>query len=282
MPFPDENEFVLPGGISLNVGPDSDGVTMTCATLGGWGSPGSKSSGQPREGEHGDSPTPNPKLKPRVLQMSGLINAPTRLLREQAEFRLEAALSLELFDMTVVGAIPLRVRAERSGDITIDDDTDIQSAWQAELKCPDPLRYGPAKQVALSLPSVSGGMQFPMRFPLRFTGSTVSGDEAAVNDGNIQAPTVATLTGPLDTPRLTNLRTGQWVQYNDTLAAGEFVVIYLKNPLVALLMGTAQRGGRISTGGGGTWGIRPGSNVIAFRAAGGTGTALLEFSDTYQ
>jgi hypothetical protein len=281
MPFPDENEFVLPGGISLNTGPDADGVTMTCATLGGWGSPGSKSSGQPREGEHGDSPTPNPKLKPKVLQMSGRIDAPTRLLREQAEHRLQAAISLELFDLTVVAAIPLRVRAERSGDITIDDDTDTQSSWQAELKCPDPLRYGQAKQTLLNLPSVSGGVRFPLRFPLRFTGSTVSGDATVTNAGNIQAPTVATLTGPLDTPRVTNLRTGQWVQYNDSLAAGEFVVIYMRNPLVALLMGTAQRGGRISTGGGGTWGIRPGDNVIAFRAASGSGTALLDYSDTY-
>lgn len=282
MPFPDENELVLPGGISLNVGPDADGVTMTCATLAGWGSPGSKTSGQSREGEHGDSPTPNPKLKPRILQLSGRIEAPTRLLREEAEHRLTAAFSLELFDLSVVAAIPLRVRAERQGDITIEDDTDTKSSWQAELKCPDPLRYGQAKQFTLNLPAVSGGVRFPLRFPLRFTGSTVSGDVTVVNAGNIQAPTVATLTGPLDTPRLTNLRTGQWVQYNDSLAAGEFVVLYLRNPLTALLMGTAGRTGRVSTGGGGTWGVRPGENVIAFRAADGTGTALLDLSDTYQ
>ena len=88
-------------------------------------------------------------------------------------------------------------------------------------------------------------------------------------------------TGPLTTPRLTNLLTGQWVQYNDTLAGGEFVVIYLRNPMVALLQGTALRTGKVSTGGGGTWGIKPGDNAISFRSAAGSGTALTAFSDTY-
>lgn len=282
MPFPDENEFILPGGITLNTGPDADGVVMTCASLDGWGSPGSKGGGTSREGEHGESPAPNPKLQARTLTLTGRIEASTILLRQRAEHRLQAALGLELFDLTVVDGIPLRVRAQRAGEISRADDTDTQVTWQAELRCPDPLRYGQAKGLLLNLPAVSGGVRFPLRFPLRFTGSTVSGDGDAVNDGNITAPTVATFTGPLATPRLTNLLTGQWVQYNDTLAAGEFVVLYLKFPLVALLQGTALRTGKVSTGGGGTFGVKPGTNTIAFRAASGTGTAELAWSDTYQ
>lgn len=281
MPFPDENEFTFSTGISLNTGADVDGVVMTCASLDGWGSPGSKTEGQPREGEHGDSPAPNPKLKARMLQITGRIAAPTILLRQQAEHRLLAAISLGLFDLTVVDAIPLRVTAQRSGDISRVDDTDLQVTWQAELKCPDPLRYGEAKTLLLNLPAVSGGVQFPLRFPLRFTGSTVSGDGDAVNDGNETAPTVITLTGPLTTPRVTNVLTGQWVQYNDTLAVGEYVVINLRNPMTALLQGTALRTGKVSTGGGGTWGIKPGTNTIAFRAASGSGTAHLAWSDSY-
>jgi hypothetical protein len=282
MPFPDENEFILPDGITLNAGRDSDGVLMTCATLDGWGSPGSKTSGQSREGAHGDSPAPNPKLKPRVLQMTGRIDAPTRLLRQQAEHRLQAALGLELFEMTVVDGISLTVHAERSGDISIADDTDRKSTWQAELKCPDPLRYGEAKQLLLNLPAVTGGVRFPLRFPVQFTGSTITGDGDAENAGNETAPTVVTLTGPLTNPRVVNTETGQWVTYNDTLATGEFVVLYLQAPLLALLQGTALRTGKVSTGGGGPWGIERGNNLIAFRADSGTGTALLEWSDSYQ
>lgn len=282
MPFPEENEFVLPDGIVLNSDRDSDGVLWTCATLDGWGSPGSKTSGVSREGEHGESPAPNPKMRARTLQMTGRIDAPTRLLRQQAEHRLEAALSLELFDLTVVDGIPLTVHAQRAGDISLVDDTDRKSTWQAELKCPDPRRYGDAQDLLLNLPAVTGGVRFPIRFPVQFTGSSTSGDGTVENAGNETAPATVTFTGPLTTPKLTNLLTGQWVQYNDTLAVGEYVVLYLRNPLVALLQGTALRTGKVSTGGGGTWGIKPGSNPISFRAASGSGTALLEFADTYQ
>lgn len=281
MPFPEETEFVLPDGITLNGDRNSDGVLVTCEKVTGWGSPGSKSQGQSREGEHGSSPAPNPKLAQRVMQISGRIDAPTRLLRQQTELRLQAALGLNLFDLTVVDGIELTVQAQRSGDVTIDDDTDTQSNWLAELTCPDPRRYGTAKTLTIELPSTSGGVRFPIRFPLRFTGTMTSGDAAATNDGNESAPAVVTFTGPLTSPRLTNLLTGQWVQYNDTLAAGEFVVLYLRNPLVALLQGTALRTGKVSTGGGGTWGIKPGANPLAFRAGGGTGTAQIDFNDCY-
>lgn len=282
MPFPDENEFQLPDGIVLNSARDSDGVLWTCASLDGWGSPGSKGGWVNREGDHGESPVSNPKLQARTLQMTGRIDAPTRLLRQRAEHRLQAALSLELFDMTVVDGIPLTVHAQRAGEISQVDDTDTRSTWQAELRCPDPRRYGAAQQVVMNLPAVTGGLRFPIRFPVRFTGSSTTGDATVVNAGNETAPATVTFTGPLTTPKITNLLTGQWVQYNDTLASGEYVVLYLRTPLVALLQGTALRSGKVSTGGGGTWGVKPGSNTVSFRAGGGSGTALLEFADSYQ
>ncbi|HEY2086243.1 MAG TPA: hypothetical protein VGH54_09490 [Mycobacterium sp.] len=282
MPFPDETELHLPNGITLNGDPDTDGVLMTCATLDGWGSPGSKTAGQSREGDHGESPAPNPKLNARTLQLTGRIQAPTRELRQHAEHRLTAALGLALFDLTVVDAIPLKVQAQRSGDMAVADDTDTQSTWQAELKCPDPRRYGTDRTITLGLPATTGGVQFPVRFPLRFTGTTLSGDVYAPNEGNMPAPITVTFTGPLQSPTIRNVDTGQWVTYNDALAAGEFVVLYLRYPLVALLQGTALRTGKVSTGGGGTLEIEPGGNNIAFRSAGGSGTADLAFSDTYQ
>lgn len=282
MPFPEETEFVLPNGLTLNSGLDDDGVLITCASVSGWGSPGSKSQGVPREGEHGASPAPNPKLDARVLNMQGRIAAPTRLLRQQAEHRLEAALGLQLFDLTVVDSIELHTQAQRSGKVDIDDDTDTACNWMAELTCPDPRRYGASKQITMSLPSVTGGLRFPIRFPIRFTGSSTSGDDTVTNEGNETAPLMVTFNGPLTTPKLTNLGTGQWVQYNDVLAVGEFVVLYLRYPLVALLQGTALRTGKVSTGGGGIFGIKPGANALSFRAAAGTGTADVAFEDTYQ
>lgn len=282
MPFPEETEFILPDGIVLNAAPVG-GVFFSCATFDGWGSPGSKSSGTSREGEHGDSPAPNPKLGARILQMSGRIAAPTRLARQQAEHRLEAALSLALFDLTVTDGIPLKVQAQRQGEVSRADDTDVASLWQAELKCPDPRRYGIAdRQQSLTLPVLSGGVRFPLRFPLRFDGSTTFGDADVINLGNMPAPAKVTFTGPLTTPSITNVTTGQSVTYNDTLAVGETLVLYLRYPMLALLQGTANRTGKVSTGGGGIWAINPGTNSLAFRSVAGSGTALVEWSDTYQ
>jgi hypothetical protein len=283
MPFPDENEIHLPGGIILNGDRDGDGVLMTLATLDGWGSPGSTGGGQQRAGAHGESPAPNPKLTARTLSLTGRIDAPTILLRQQAEHRLQGALGLDLFDLTVVDAIPLRVQAQRSGQISRADDTDTQVTWQTELRCPDPQRYGTAHTLSLALPSTTGGDTWPEQWPEQFDGTTTSGDVTATNAGNIAAPSRVTFTGPLTSPSLTNFSTGQGVTYNSTLAAGEFVYIYLRTPMLALLMGTAARTGLISTsGGGGPWGVEPGSNQIAFRASAGSGTALLEYSDSFQ
>lgn len=281
MPFPDENEFVLPDGITLNGDRDADGVLVTCATLDGWGSPGSTGGGRQKDGAHGESPAPNPKLQARVLQLTGRIDAPSKILRQQMEHRLEAALGLDLFDLTVLDAIPLTVQAQRSAAISVVDDTDQASTWQAELKCPDPRRYGGTESLDIPLPEQSGGVRFPLRFPLRFTGGTETGERTATNNGNFTADTYARLNGPLTSPLLANLRTGQTVTYNDTLASGEYVDLYLTTPMLALLMGTANRSGRISTSGGGPFGLLKGDNPIAFRAAGGTGTAHLEWKHTY-
>lgn len=283
MPYPDEREIHLPGGIIVNGGPNVDGVEYTLATLDGWGSPGGTGGGQQRSGAHGRT-APKQWLKPRVMTATGLIKAPTQLLRQQAEHRLEAVLGLDLFDMTVVDAIPLKVQAQRVGDISRTDDTDLRTTWQAELEAPDPRRYGvTAKSLLLGLPVSTGGNTWPGEsWPEIFLGSTQSGDGDAVNDGNLNAPVKVTFTGPLEVPQALNVTTGQSVSYVATLAVGEFVDVYMTTPMVALLMGTADRTGYVSTAGGGPWGLAPGQNHIAFRAASGTGTALLQWSDTYQ
>jgi hypothetical protein len=276
MPYPDEREVQIPG-INLNGGPDSNGVLITCATLDGWGSPGGTGGVQQRAAAHGGT-NPRQWLKPRTLQATGLIQAPTAMLRQDAEHRLAAALGLALFDLTVVDAITLRVRARREGDVTIADDTDIQSTWQAELTCPDPRRYGASHEIPFGLPLATGGMTFPVTFPMTFGGTSISGDRNAPNAGNFEAPTTIRFDGPLTNPSLTHVGLGRNLTYNGTLAAGEYVVIST-SPLRALLMGNASRTGLVS---GTPWLVQPGpTNLIAFRADLGTGTALLSYDDSF-
>lgn len=275
MPYPDEREVHIPG-INLNTGRDSNGVLITCATLDGWGSPGGTGGVQQRAAAHGGT-NPRQWLKPRVLTATGRIDAPTIALRQDAEHRLAAALGLDLFDVTVIDAIQLRVRGRREGEVTIADDTDTQSTWQAELTCPDPRKYGTAREIAFTLPLAVGGLTFPMTFPMTFSGASSTGDRNAPNDGNFSAPTTIRFDGPLTNPSLTNVDLGRTLTYNGALAAGEWVVIYT-DPLRALLMGNASRTGLVS---GSPWQVSEGGDLIAFRAALGTGTALLTYSDSF-
>lgn len=277
MPYPDEREVHIPG-INLNAGRDSNGVLITCATLDGWGSPGGTGGVQQRAAAHGGT-NPRQWLKPRTLTATGRIEAPTAMLRQDAEHRLAAALGLAMFDLTVLDAITLRARVRREGEVTIADDTDTQSTWQAELTCPDPRRYGETHEIPFTLPLAIGGMTFPVTFPMTFTAAGSSGDRNAPNAGNFEAPTTIRFDGPLTTPSLTHVGLGQKLTYNGTLALGEFVLIST-NPLRALLMGNASRTGLLS---GTPWQVQSGgTNLIAFRAALGTGTALLSYDDAYQ
>lgn len=278
MPYPDEREFHLPGGIVLNGDRDGNGVLMTCSKLDGWGSPGGTGGVQQRAAADGGT-NPRQWLKPRALSATGRIEAPTAALRQDAEHRLEAALGLAMFDLRVVDAIPLRVRTRREGDIAMEDDTDLQSTWQADLICPDPRRYGVNPHtVLIGLPSAVGGMSFPVTFPMSFGGSYSSGDQNAPNAGNYPAPVTIRIDGPVTNPSLTNVATGQTLTYNGSLAAGEWVAIYT-DPLRALLMGNGGRTGLLS---GSPWQLVPGDNLIAFRATAGTGTALITYDDAYQ
>jgi hypothetical protein len=281
MPYPDEREVHIPG-IDLNAGRDSNGVLITCATLDGWGSPGATGGVQQRAAAHGGT-NPRQWLKPRTLTATGLIQAPTIALRQDAEHRLAAALGLDVFDLTVVDAIQLRVGARREGEVTIADDTDIQSTWQAELTCPDPRKYGAHWELPFSLPLAVGGLTFPMTFPMTFSGASISGDRNAPNAGNFTAPVTIRFDGPLTNPSLTLVgdgtpqRPSRTLTYNGVLGVGEFVTIDT-DPLRALLMGNASRTGLLS---GSPWQVPASGNLIAFRAAAGTGTALLTYDDSY-
>lgn len=277
MPYPDEREVHIPG-IGLNTGRDGNGVLITCATLDGWGSPAGTGGVQQRAGAHGGT-NPRQWLKPRMLTATGRIEAPTPELRQDAEHRLEAALGLALFDLTVVDAVPLRVRARREGEISRADDTDLQTTWQAELICPDPRRYGiNGHSVAIGVPLTVGGLTYPVQYPIQYGGAFASGDRNAPNAGNFLAPVTIRFDGPLTSPSLTNVALGRTLTYNGVLAVGEWVIIGT-DPLRALLMGNAGRTGLVS---GTPWQVAPGNNLIAFRAAAGSGTALLTYDDAYQ
>lgn len=277
MPMPDEAEVTL-NGLPINQGRDANGVLVTCSKITGWGPAAVTGGVQQKSGMHGGS-NPRQWYQPLTLTVTGMVQAPTRALAERAKHDFNARVALDLFPLIVTETIPVQVLARANGAVDWDDDTDSQWLYSIELICPDPFKYGTsARSMTLSLPATSGGMRFPARFPLRFTGSTVSGDGEATNAGN--HPTVPTirLAGPLVNPAITSQEQGRTVTYRDTIAAGEFVDVDMAN-WSALLNGVASRSGKLV---GSAWSLQPGDNTVSFRAQSGSGTAQFQWRDTYR
>lgn len=144
--------------------------------------------------------------------------------------------------------------------------------------CADPRRYRlEARTVVASLPAASGGLGYPLSYPLEY-GTASSTAAMAPNDGGAHTPLVVTFTGPLTNPQLAS---ADWrLGFDMTLAAGEQLVVATAAG-TALLDGTADR----------LYTIRPDSDplelclippdgtTLTLTAADGTGTASVTHHD---
>lgn len=279
MPMPDEAQVEL-NGLQINNGPDVDGVTVTCAKITGWGVPAPTGGVVQRSGTHGGT-NPTQWTGPRLVTLTGMVQAPTRALREAAVTDFNSRIDLDLFPLRITENIALQALARQNGPVEWNDDTEVVWSYNVELICPDPIRYGVVpRHLELQLPASVGGLRVPIRTPIRVTGASATGDGTGENAGNRAVFPTIRFDGPCSRPSLRNVNTGQLLTYRGDLAVGEFVVINTAYQS-ALLMGTASRGGLVS---GDLWAIPPGINTIAFRAASGTTAALatVDWLDGYK
>lgn len=138
----------------------------------------------------------------------------------------------------------------------------------------DPLRYSStAKSAATSVAASTGGMVTPMDTPMVTTGSGSSGDVTVTNDGTAPAPWQAFLTGPLTTPRL--ILGGETITVDGEIASGSTAILDSRDGSL-LIDGAPYPWVTVDSV---WWEIPPGSSTFSFRAAGGTGTALLTWRD---
>lgn len=148
-----------------------------------------------------------------------------------------------------------------------------------QFLCADPRRYSlTERRVTSSLPSSSGGLVYPLTYPLDY-GTSSSGAATAYNDGAVAAPLVVTFRGPLVNPVLV---ASDWrLAFNITLAAGETLIADTAEG-TALLNGTADRLYTIRNDSDPMERcvLRPGSTNLSLIADGGTGTAVVSYHDT--
>ncbi|MEV5849822.1 phage tail protein [Streptomyces sp. NPDC051985] len=205
---------------------------------------------------------------PRVITLEGTAIAPDRAVREAAKDRLAAVLADGSGLVPLVVTEPHRVRralVRLSAETKIVDRKAGVLEFSLTMTAPDPLRYSYGLNVrTCPLPSSSGGVSFPLTFPLDFGSGSSGGRLLLENAGTAPTWPVWRIGGPCVQPVITDTATGEELAFDLTLQDGEFLLVDTDARSV-LLQGTASR--RAALRPGSDWfPLRPGQNPVLFRA----------------
>ncbi|MGW0838217.1 phage distal tail protein [Streptomyces prunicolor] len=94
--------------------------------------------------------------------------------------------------------------------------------WQAT----DPRRYELAERTAsATLPVSEAGLSWPLSWPLPFGNPGSTGALSTMNVGDSETHPIVEFRGPVTRPSLTNLATGDAIEYDMPLAAGDVLTV---------------------------------------------------------
>lgn len=155
-------------------------------------------------------------------------------------------------------------------------------------KVKDPTIYGyPSKTASTQgtdATTAGGAAVFPFAFPVVFGASTISVTSTATNNGDISAyPASIVIVGPVNTPKVTNAATGEYIEVSKNLASSSNVltISYDKDSLSVDLDGNSVMD-FVSSGS--TWfKIKPGGNAITLTgtSVGANAYVIVNYYDAY-
>jgi hypothetical protein len=159
------------------------------------------------------------------------------------------------------------------------DELPASSRWQLQLQATDFLIYSETEQsTSLTLP-VSGGVTLPLTFPFSF-GASSGGSATATNNGTSSTAPTIVFAGPLQNPRLSNDTTGEVMELNLTLLAGEEVTVDMANRTIIQDTSTNRMSAKTSASR--FWSLAPGENILRLTATTfDSGTATMTWRDAY-
>jgi len=246
---------------------DENGVWWSVNAADGWHSaPGLRSSRESRSGQDGDWAA-TPLRSSRIIRFQGKMREARDLAALEASVRKFAALPMsgEVTGESPWGAL--------SGQALLEDAPQVEllspmvAVWQFAVSLPDPLLYGPDTFDSTGLNGVSGtGRVWPRVWPRDW------GVPAGVTPGAIAVSNAGTaaywprlrIDGPVDRPVVTVNETGDWVRYNGSLAAGQYLDIDCANRRV-LLNGFVSKAPLVTFSG--RWlAIPPGGGSVSWNA----------------
>ena len=150
-----------------------------------------------------------------------------------------------------------------------------------ELHAVDPRWYAvTAQQDTATITAATGGVSFPVSFPLTFV-EVSAGSIIATNSGVYEAFPTITITGPITNPSLENVSSGKILAFTGTVLSGETLVIDFLNR-TALLNGVSSRYNWIDDSQQ-WWSLAPGASEIKLNGTGGSGAtdALVEWRSAW-
>lgn len=235
----------------FNTGADDDGVEWWATSVGGWDSPDVRSPRGQRASAHGLY------LSTffhggRSLELAGHIVCPTTALAYSAKTLLAALVNVDRDLVLTVFEDECRQVVARRSDRLLLRQTDGLVEFQIPLVAADPRKYGcDTRSLAVGTAT----------------------DATATNHGTIDAFATATITGPVGTPTLVNVSTGDELPVDIALAAGEQLDVDFDLHLVTV-GGASVRSALLS--GYRWWTLAPGDNVVRLEGYGTDGGTRLE------
>lgn len=269
--------MVALGDLLLN-NVEDDGTAWAVGEFEGWeGSPASTLSLTGRARGHGSTES-EAFLAHRTMTINGTVKTSPGNL-SYMEDRLNAACSLQPFTLAVVESGRVRHSVARRQDQVMFKSrlgSKTTADFSIQFVAKDPLKYGDLVSLTTALPSESGGLVYPVTYPVTYTGVSVTGVVTVNNPGNAQAPVWLRVDGPIPAGGWTVTHVGkrQSLTFASSLAleAGEFVTVDMEKREV-LAQGQAARAGYVTSRG--WFSLDPGDNDIAFSAQNYSSTALL-------
>ncbi|MGI5232856.1 phage distal tail protein [Actinoallomurus sp. CA-142502] len=250
---------------------DESGVQWRLLTVDGWhgrSGVGARTARADRPGRDGQFRGPAYRSE-RIITLGGLAYAPDAASLEAAGETIAALCDDASVLHTLVGTdasgIDKQALVELNAESKFEHQTSRVAAWQIQLAAPDPRRYATtASSASCGLATVSGGLAFPLAFPLDF-GSAGGGAMTLTNTGTTSTWPTWTITGPAPNPVIINTDTGERLALAGlTVEAGQTLVLDTDARTV-LLAGVASRRGALATA---DWfPLRKGVTRVAFQAA---------------
>lgn len=258
---------------------DTQGTQWHLTQLIGWqDAPNPRTSFSPRPGEHGafDGPA---FLESRVVTITGCAIATSWTAASQARDIIasvcgDPSLGLSTLIVYATGNPTMQALVRRSAETRTESLGDgILVAFSIILTAPDPRRYSTTLTTQfIGLPQPpTGGLAFPLVFPLDFGGSLAGGEMSLTNAGTMATWPTWQILGPLTGPVITNVTTGEQLSFDPAFVvpAGQTLTINTDAKTV-VLTGINRRDTLFAA----NWfRLLPGTTAIRFTSASGSDPA---------